>query len=174
MNIALKRGDEFEYFKKEIFRHTLKWEGGGKLHNVRGDSGGWTIWGVAYNYNKGLFSNLADFKDTTYNEASAIAFVKYYLAARANLVPRDSRLMYFDIAYNMGVRRGIKIMQHCIGVNDDGVIGAITESRMGHLTEECLYNERTKFYHALARKKVRFRRFLKGWLNRTNDIFRIN
>ena len=174
MNIALSRPNEFNYFKNDIFRHTLKWEGGGKLHNVRGDSGGWTIWGVAYNFNNQLFSNLADFKDTTYNEAAAIAFVKYYLTVRANIVPNEARLMYFDIAYNMGNKQAIKLMQRCVGVKADGIIGVITESRMAYLTEQCLYDRRTKFYYSLARRKVRFQRFLKGWLNRTNDIFNIN
>lgn len=173
MNIALQRPNEFAHFKEEIFKHTLKWEGGGKLHNVRGDSGGWTIWGVAYNHNKKLFNNLVDFKDTTYDEAAAIAFVKYYLAVRTNLVPIEARLMYFDIAYNMGNKQAIRMMQRCIGVDGDGIIGAVTESKMGTLTEECLFDRRTNFYNSLARRKVRFKRFLRGWLNRTNDIFKI-
>ena len=36
---------EFE----KMYKKTLKWEGGGKLHNIKGDTGGWTIWGIAYN-----------------------------------------------------------------------------------------------------------------------------
>ena len=81
--------------------------------------------------------------------------------------------MYFDIAYNMGNKQAIRMMQRCIGVDGDGIIGAVTESKMGTLTEECLFDRRTNFYNSLARRKVRFKRFLRGWLNRTNDIFKI-
>ena len=80
---------EFEYFKENIFNRTLVWEGvknpkaGGNLHNVAGDSGGWTLWGIAYNHNKEMFKNFDDFRDTTYEEAAAIAYVKYYRAISA-------------------------------------------------------------------------------------------
>jgi lysozyme family protein len=34
--------------------------------------------------------------------------------------------MYFDIAYNMGNMRAIKLMQGCAGVPQDGLIGPMT------------------------------------------------
>lgn len=163
---------EFEKFKSDIFKYTLKWEGGGKLHKVKGDSGGWTIWGIAYNKNKGLFRDLVDFKDTTYDEAAAIAFVKYYLATRAYMLPKDCKLIYFDMAYNMGNRRAIKLMQKCIGVTADGIIGPVTISKMQNLTKACLYKQRNGFYHLLVKKNRALGKFLKGWLNRSLDIFK--
>ncbi len=164
----------FEDFKDKIFQHTLRWEGGSKLHNVKGDSGGWTIWGIAYNYNKSIFKNLDDFKDTTYDEAAAIAYIKYYKIAYVNLVPKESRLMYFDMAYNMGTSRAIKIMQKCIGVKSDGIIGPMTKSKMNTVCEGCLYNERNTFYNNLVRQNYKFKKFIKGWLNRSKAIFNIN
>jgi hypothetical protein len=47
---------------------------GGQLHNVAGDTGGWTLWGIAYNHNSGILFD--DFKDTTYEEAAALAYTK--------------------------------------------------------------------------------------------------
>ena len=44
--IAEENQTEFRFFLKNIFPVTMLWEGGGKLHNVAGDSGGWTIFGV--------------------------------------------------------------------------------------------------------------------------------
>jgi len=82
-NIVVKYPEEFKLFRDKIFPIVMKWEGGGKLHNVAGDSGGWTIWGIAFNYWKSIFKNFDDFKDTTMEEASYIAFVKFYLAIRA-------------------------------------------------------------------------------------------
>ncbi|WP_052503495.1 glycosyl hydrolase 108 family protein [Lacinutrix sp. Hel_I_90] len=169
--IAGRYHREFKLFRDSFFPIVMKWEGGGKLHNVKGDSGGWTVWGVAYNYNKRLFTDFNDFKDTTQEEASYIAFVKYYLAAKAELMPREAKLYYFDMAYNMGTNRAIKIMQKCAGVKQDGIIGVITESKMQNVTECCLMMERNSFYNRLAEKAYRYKKFLKGWLNRSKSIY---
>lgn len=173
---------EFEYFKQSIFNRTLVWEGvpnpkaGGNLHNVAGDSGGYTLWGIAYNHNKELFKNFDDFKDTTYEEAAAIAYTKYYRAINAFILPLESRLMYFDIAYNMGNARAIKIMQKCCGfapADCDGIIGPATRERMQYVTEECLYNARNTTYNQLVKANKTLVKFLKGWLNRSTAIFKV-
>ena len=59
-NIVEKYPEEFKLFRDKIFPIVMKWEGGGKLHNVAGDSGGWTIWGIAFNYWKSIFKNFDD------------------------------------------------------------------------------------------------------------------
>jgi lysozyme family protein len=169
---------EFEFFKSRIFNHTLKWEGvfdikkGGALHNVAGDSGGWTLWGIAYNFNKEIFIDLEDFKDTTYEEAAAIAYIKYYRAIQAFILPEEARLMYFDTAYNMGNNRAIKIMQTCAGVEDDGIIGPVTREKMLNVSEECLYQKRNTAYNNLVRVNRKLGKFIKGWLNRSSAIFK--
>lgn len=170
---------EFEYFKEYIFNRTLVWEGvpnpkaGGNLHNVAGDSGGWTLWGIAYNSNSGVFKNFDDFKDTTYEEAAALAYTKYYRAINAFILPLESRLMYFDTAYNMGNSRAIKLMQNCAGVPADGIIGPATREKMLNVTEECLYNARNTTYNNLVKANYKLSKFLKGWLNRSRAIFKI-
>lgn len=170
---------EFEYFKEFVFNRTLVWEGvtnpkaGGSLHNVAGDTGGWTLWGIAYNHNKEMFKNFDDFKDTTYEEAAAIAYTKYYRAINAFILPLEARLMYFDIAYNMGNSRAIKIMQGCAKVPQDGVIGPATREKMQYVTEECLYNARNTTYNNLVKANVSLGKFLKGWLNRSTAIFKV-
>jgi len=170
---------EFLYFKENIFNRTLVWEGvpnpkaGGNLHNVPGDSGGYTLWGIAYNANAGMFKNFADFKDTTYEEAAAIAYTKYYRAINAFILPLEARLMYFDTAYNMGNMRAIKMMQKCAGVPQDGVIGPATREKMERVTEECLYLERKSAYNRLVKANIKLGKFLKGWLNRATAIFKV-
>lgn len=170
---------EFEYFKEHVFNRTLVWEGvsnpkaGGNLHNVAGDSGGYTLWGIAYNHNKEMFKNFDDFKDTLYEEAAALAYTKYYRAINAFILPLESRLMYFDIAYNMGNFRAIKIMQGCAGVPADGIIGPATREKMQFVTEECLYKARNTTYNQLVKANVKLGKFLKGWLNRSTAIFKV-
>lgn len=169
---------EFEVFKEHFFGKTLIWEGvknpkaGGSLHNVPGDTGGWTLWGIAYNSNAGIFKNFDDFKDTTYEEAAAIAYTKYYRAISAFILPFESRLMYFDTAYNMGPLRAIKIMQKCAGIPADGVIGPATREKMQYVTEDCLYKERNNTYNQLVKANYKLSKFLKGWLNRSTAIFK--
>lgn len=163
--------EDYLLFKKIIFPKVMKMEGGGKLHKLKGDNGGWTLWGIAFNFWSHLFDDFNDFKDTTLEEASAFAYDKFYLPIKANLVPRETKLYYFDMAYNMGAKRAIKIMQKCIGVKSDGVIGKITMSKMDLLCEECMKRERDSFYHSLAGRSERLKRFLKGWLNRSKSVF---
>ena len=65
---AKENQTEFEFFRKKIFPIVMIWEGGGKLHKVSGDNGGWTKFGVAFNYNASHFYSLDDFKNMNEEE----------------------------------------------------------------------------------------------------------
>ena len=171
MKIAKENKQEFDYFLKKIFPVAMLWEGGGKLHNVKGDTGGQTIWGIAYNKNKQHFESLKDHADTTEEEAGAFAFVEYYLPLKPNLLPLNTKMYAFDISYNMGTSRAKKYIQECIGVTADGIIGKQTESKMNNLKLDCLHKLRVTFYNNLA-KSADNKKFLKGWLNRANDVYK--
>jgi lysozyme family protein len=149
---------EFEYFKEHVFNRTLVWEG---VKNPKaGDANRWTFWGIAYNHKKQMFKNFDDFKDTTYEEAAAIAYTKYYRAINAFILPLESRLMYFDTAYNLGNARAIKIMQGCARVPQDAIIGPVTREKMQYVTEECLYKARNTVYNTLVRVAIKLGNFL--------------
>lgn len=162
---------EFELFRTKIFPVSMYWEGGGKLHNVKGDNGGWTIWGIAYNFNKQHFSSFEDFKNTTEEEAAAFAFSEYYLPLKPKFLPCDCKLYAFDIAYNMGVSRAKKYIQRCAGVTADGVFGKQTINNMPKITLECLHSLRVSYYNNLG-KNAQYAKFLKGWLSRANDVYK--
>ena len=168
--IANQHKTEFEYFLKNIFPVAMLWEGGGKYHNVAGDSGGPTIWGIAYNKNKQHFDSLEDHKNTTKEEAAAFAFVEYYLPLKPAILPCNTKLYAFDIAYNMGVGRAKMFIQKAIGVTADGIFGPQTEKAISKLTVDSLHKRRVYFYHSIA--KGTQAKFLKGWLNRANDIYK--
>lgn len=153
---------------KEIYKHTLKWEGGDKLHNVSGDAGGWTKYGVAYNKNKSKFKSLYEFKAMDYNKASEIAYNNYYKPLQIGYVNKSAQAMYFDIAFNMGVGTAIKMAQRALGITDDGIIGKVTLSRLGSLDKTKLYNERMKRYNSIVKNNPSQAKFLKGWTNRAN------
>jgi len=175
INIAKssENSKEFEYFKTYIFPVTMKLEGGDKLRKVSGDSGGWTLYGIAYNKNKDLFSSFYDFADTTYEEACAIAFVRYYLPFKFQYFPRHIKLDIFDMAYNVGVVQTIKLFQREFSVLQDGILGPITLDKMINATPEQILNIRSSFYYRLVKAKNSLGKFIKGWLNRTNYIFKV-
>lgn len=167
---ALKYKNEFAYFTTHLWKPLMKVEGGAKLHNVSGDSGGWTIYGVSYNNNKDYFTSLEDFKKMSEYEAQLIGFSKYYVNAGTQYFNEDAKDMYFDIAFNMGVGRAIKMAQKIVGITQDGIIGAISKVRFLEISEKELSDERVRFYYSL----VRLKKFLKGWLNRTKIISNID
>lgn len=169
-DIANKNQTEFKFFLKNIFPITMKWEGGGKLHNVEGDSGGWTIYGIAWNYNKEHFKNFEEFKNISEEHASMFAFANYYLKLSPENLKSNVKLLAFDIAYNMGVGKATQYIQECAGVNVDGVIGNNTKSNMSKVTIDCLQNKRVGYYNTLNKQK-KFQKFYKGWMNRANDIY---
>lgn len=153
---------------KEIFSHILKWEGGDKLHNVSGDTGGWTKYGIAYNFNKDHFSSLDEFKAMGFDTAAEITHQNYYKPLYIDLVQKESQAMFFDMAFNMGVKTAVKLAQRALGITDDGVIGNVTKSKLAFLCKKRLYDERVKYYHSIVANKPIQKKFLKGWLNRSN------
>lgn len=159
---------------KELYRHVLKWEGGDKLHNVSGDTGGWTKYGIAYNYNKQHFKSLDDFKDLTFDEASEITYKNYYLPLNLNLVKSESQAMLFDIAFNMGVKRAIILAQRALDITDDGIAGKNTIANLPKLDKKKLYDERVKYYNAIVKNNPTQKKFLKGWLNRSGYYLKNN
>ena len=163
---------EFRFFVQKVFPHTMKWEGGGKLHNVAGDSGGWTIYGVAWNYNKEHFENFEQFKNMTLEQAAAFAFVQYYLPLSPENLKSSVKLLAFDISYNMGQSKAVKYLQECAGVIADGQLGPKSKAALSKVTPECLQSKRVAYYNALNRQ-VKFQKFYKGWMNRANDVFKI-
>ncbi|MDI9257296.1 glycoside hydrolase family 108 protein [Flavobacterium sedimenticola] len=151
---------------KEIYTHTLKWEGGDKLHNVAGDSGGWTKYGIAYNHNKKHFESLDEFKEMTLEKASTIAYQNYFKPLNLELVPEDCQAMYFDMAFNMGVKTAIKCVQRALKLTADGIIGEKTKAAMEQLDKEQLFYQRMLYYQKIVENDRTQNKFLKGWKNR--------
>lgn len=152
---------------KELYKHILEWETT-KLHEVSGDAGGWTKYGIAYNFNKHHFKSLEDFKNMDFEKACAITYENYYKPLSLDLAQLESQAMLFDMAFNMGVKTAVKLAQMALGLKDDGVIGNITKSKLPFLCKEKLYNERVKYYRAIVDNKPSQKKFIKGWLNRAD------
>ena len=83
--------------------------------------------------------------------------------------PSGIDYLYFDMAVNAGPHRAAIILQRAVGVTDDGRIGPVTREAVADAIPENLIADYTAakrdFYQALHQP-----RFLKGWLNRCNDV----
>ncbi|MBS9773804.1 MAG: hypothetical protein KGV59_01425 [Tenacibaculum sp.] len=174
LKVAKKFPNDFTFFKEKVFPVLMRWEGGGKMHNVSGDLGGWTIWGIAWNLHAKKFDyDFEFFKHLTEDEACLFAFTNYYINSKANLVPYKCRLFYVDMAYNMGVKQAVKIIQSCIGVRVDGIFGRETISHIHKAELYCLKQLRDERYRYLTTVRPINKKFLRGWLNRSNNVYRI-
>lgn len=159
----------------EILKLVLKEEGG--YVNDPADSGGATNRGVTQdNYNRYRDRVNQDRRHVRYltlQETEAI-YDTYWKDCKADQMPAGINIMHFDFAVNAGPRQAALTLQRCVGVLDDGVIGPKTLAAVAEKNGESLikaYAEsRRGFYRNLAERRPKDRKFLNGWLLRTNRV----
>ena len=134
---------ELNNFRRAL-QFTLKWEGG--YVNHPNDPGGETKWGIAKRYHPDL-----DIKNLTAEEAATIYANEYWDAAGCDDIPFPFCVAVFDTAVRCGVARAKDWYKKADGVKD--FIGL-----------------NQKFYVDRVETKPSQKVFLKGWLNRLNDL----
>lgn len=69
---------------------------------------------------------------------------------------------------------GIKIPQRILGVKDDGIVGHVTLTALNSQDPRTFFDkikeERKAFFNRIVENNPSQKRFIKGWLNRLNDI----
>jgi lysozyme family protein len=158
-----------------VYPLILREEGG--YVNDPADSGGATNRGVTQeNYDR--------FRDSMNHARRPVRYLtlaetetiyeKYWKDCNADQMPTGINIMHFDFAVNAGIRRAAITLQRCLGVQDDGVIGPKTLAAVAEKNGESLikaYAEsRRGFYRSLAERRPKDRKFLNGWLLRTNRV----
>lgn len=143
----------------------LRWEGG--YDNDPDDPGGETNFGIDKRSHPEV-----DIKNLTRAGAIAIYHSDYWKRVRAEELPDKIAEVVMDIGVNNGTGRAIKWLQEALIVTVDGVIGPKTieaaRASVPHLIAGSLLQRRENFYRSIA--KGRMAKFLKGWLNRNNDL----
>ena len=176
------------------YRFTQRWEGGGKYHEVEGDPGGPTNYGVSYRFLKDLPLKLSDinedgritWKDVSdLTETHAQSIFKLYFWDNLSLSQIQApplSVTLFDTAVNCGRTRTVKWLQRLIGngLSVDGDMGPMTVKaarslcRLGtvpsRLLRISLLQTRRLHYHELTYASEDMRKFLKGWINRVDDL----
>lgn len=149
--------------------HAMTWETGGDLidgapHEVPGDSGGFTRWGVAQNKWPHV-----DVPNLTYAQAELFYIEHFWHGPRISELPDNVAVQVFDWGVNAGPRRAIRALQRELGATADGVIGPRTLEAMDardpfRVTLELSYRRRD-FYHKVAARPNQAQ-FLRGWERR--------
>lgn len=87
-------------------------------------------------------------------------------------MPTPIDYLFFDMAVNAGPYRATKLLQRALGVDADGRIGPITKAAIIKANPNVVNNNFAKaksdFYRSIANGSQR--KYLRGWLNRTNDV----
>jgi lysozyme family protein len=165
-------------------RFVLKWEGG--LSNDPDDPGGLTNRGVTqarydqYRKEKGLPKRSV--ANMTEQEMQEIYWKYYWIPVRGDEFAYPLALAVFDAGVNMGPVTAVKLLQRAINdllpsnkwIDVDGELGQQTLSAAKSLPARILAlklcDRREERYRAIVRAKPKLGKFLRGWLNRLNDL----
>lgn len=163
---------KFDEFLKVI----LQQEGGDKYHEVQGDSGLGTKYGVSLAFYKTIEPDATkeDIKNLTYQDAYSIYKKYFYEDVNLHLIDNELlRLHMFSHGVNAGMGKAIKMLQKILGVTEDGILGTKTASKANFYPEQGelvqgYANARRVFYEKIVTKNPTQKKFLQGWLNRVN------
>lgn len=119
------------------------------------DPGGETRWGIS----KKSYPDI-DIKSLTKEEALIIYEKDYWLKIGADKMEKKLAIVCFDSAVNCGVGRTRSWLAELNEKKD------LVEERKSRW----MIQRRTQYYLDLVKKKPALNKYIKGWLNRVNDL----
>lgn len=162
----------------KAFAFAMRWEGGGKFHEVPGDPGGPTKWGVSLAAHPEL--GRQGIIDLTEEQARAIFLKDYWLPSGADTLPYPLDCVVADCAYNLGVDDVQVILPNARAVTEHlrdlfvalgAPYGADNLYRMAwpYLAAAVYVAGRLEKHEIVG---IRQKKFLKGWKNRCYDALK--
>ena len=160
MSAEVRRGNLSKF--EEAINLILSEEGG--YVNDPHDSGGETKYGIS----KNAYPEI-NIGSLTLDQAKAIYMRDYWEPCKCDNLPWPLSLFVLDAAVNQGTDAAIKMLQHTLQTNQDGIIGSVTlrlakESRKWHWARFMAF--RTMRYQGTRN----YDSFVENWLI---SIFRI-
>lgn len=153
--------------------------------NDPNDNGGATMIGVtlgtyrAYCKYKGRrVPNALNLKNIPYKEWRDIVHTMYWSKWKADLIEdQNVANMIVDWVWTSGQGIGIKRVQKILGVTADGIVGPKTVDAVNKADAKDLftkvYNARAAHFNAIVKANPSQKKWLKGWMNRINYIYKL-
>lgn len=180
-------------------KFTARWEGG--LTDHPADKGQITKYGVSLVFLRGLAANPANHRrlesmgislpvtrqtiiDLTETQAAGLFRWVFWDGLKLDLIPLRPAVVLYDAAVNSGPARSVKLAQQgynrCVTYGQklavDGVMGPATQAAMRMADTDkalaAMLDERERFFHSIVANNSSQGAFLRGWLNRLNDLRR--
>lgn len=174
---------------EDAFDLTMKWEGGGELHEVAGDPGGATKWGVSQRAHPDI-----DLPNLDRDGAMQLYRTHYWMPLQLWGLPATTlRWDVFDYAVNAGRQKAARDLQRALNIcvdarglsvtarlAVDGRIGPNTHAVAGmvagwydgngaHRLQRVYRALRARHYLTLAENGMA--KFIHGWLDRVDGRF---
>ena len=180
-------------------KFTAKWEGGESDHPD--DGGGLTKYGVSLKFLGGLSGTQSNrdvlermgirlpitrqvIYDLTRDQAASLFRWQFWGKLRLDLLPLRPAVILYDAAVNSGPAQSVKLAQRgynrCVTYGQplvvDGIMGPATRAAMqladtGKILSAML-DAREKFFQEIVDNKPSQQVFLRGWINRVDDLRR--
>ena len=114
----------------------------------------------------------------TKEEAAEHYKEEFWLPGKCDRMNWPVNAVHFDACVNAGVHQAAKFLQRAIGVAADGIVGPATlaalegccKASSSAVIAQRIIGQRPDFYRALAAKDPTQNDFLKGWLNRVDNL----
>jgi lysozyme family protein len=134
-----------------------------------GDTGGETKYGIAKNSHPDV-----NIKRLNWEQAKNIYYQEYWVAGSCDKLPPKVAVAHFDACVNLGVKRAIKLLQHAVGVEDDGIFGPMTRDAVMQFGQNTLCNNliigRKVFYQNIIENNPSQQKFWRGWTARADNL----
>lgn len=166
----------------KLIPHIIKWEGGSKFTNDPLDRGGATKYGITlntlqsihYDINHDGKVNVDDVKSLQLDDFKVILKKQYWDRWKADdIVNQSVANLVVDWLWGSG-KYAITIPQSLLGVPADGKVGQKTINALNGANQKLIYNKvwqaRKEFYMKIVKNNPSQSKWLKGWLNRLNDL----
>ncbi len=157
----------YDFAIKNVLLH----EGG--YTNEKSDPGGPTNWGITIKDARAYWkpnATAADVRAMPLEVAKTIYKEKYWDAVEGDALPAGVDYAVFDYGVNSGVSRAAKVLQHAVGVQEDGHIGPKTIAAAKKTDIKALINvicdERLHFLQGLKIWPV----YKNGWSRRVKEV----
>lgn len=180
----------------EAFKELMYWEGGDKYHEVEGDAGGATKYGVSLRFLKGLPVEASDIDGdghVTKDDIRLLSkerakgfyfnhFWRHYKLCNIENAQVASKL--FNMFVNMRGRVAGRAAQRALGccgvrgIEEDGYLGPISQAEINQVTCSsslvamflaALRAQQEGVYRLIVAHNPSQEKFLKGWVRRARD-----